>query len=106
MKNGLILAIADQVRDALPVPVDQFRKRLDEECFIIWKLPHFRTEILTETPVLPSYANYVESKNADLHGAYCGKALIPRVIISPAIPRPTRTAIVFLKKFINPDVQS
>lgn len=70
MKNGLILAIADQVRDALPVPVDQFRKRLDEECFIIWKLPHFRTEILTETPVLPSYADYVESKNADLHGAY------------------------------------
>lgn len=70
MKNGLILAIADQVRDALPVPVDQFRKRLDEECFIIWKLPHFRTEILTETPVLPGYADYVESKNADLHGAY------------------------------------
>ena len=70
MKNGFILSIADRTKDALSISTEKFRKQLDEECFVIWKLPRFNAEELTQTPVTPSYANYVESKNAELHGAY------------------------------------
>ena len=70
MKNEKILNIANKIHDALPMSASEFRQKLDEECFVIWKLPHFKKETLTETPVLPSYVNYVESKNSNLHGAY------------------------------------
>ncbi|GAA3589679.1 hypothetical protein GCM10023078_16770 [Gibbsiella greigii] len=70
MKNERILTKADKHRDALPIPTDEFRKKLEEECYVIWKLPQFNTIELTQTPVLPTYADYVESKNSDLHGAY------------------------------------
>lgn len=70
MKNGIILSIADRIKDALPIPTDEFRKRLEEDCYVIWKLPHFDAQEITQTPVVPSYADYVESKNAALHGAY------------------------------------
>lgn len=70
MKNELILSRADQIRGVLPVPTDDFRKQLDAECYVIWKLLQFSAEEITETPVVPSYANYIESKNTDLHGAY------------------------------------
>ena len=39
MKNGIILSIADRIKDALPIPTDEFRKRLEEDCYVIWKLP-------------------------------------------------------------------
>ncbi|HGU5460819.1 hypothetical protein [Klebsiella pneumoniae] len=70
MKNGIILSIADRIKDALPIPTDEFRKRLEEDCYVIWKLPQFDAQEITQTPVVPSYADYVESKNAELHGAY------------------------------------
>ena len=41
MKNGIILSIADRIKDALPIPTDEFRKRLEEDCYVIWKLPQF-----------------------------------------------------------------
>lgn len=62
MKNGIILSIADRIKDALPIPTDEFRKRLEEDCYVIWKLPHFDAQEITQTPVVPSYADYVESK--------------------------------------------
>ena len=31
MKNGIILSIADRIKDALPIPTDEFRKRLEED---------------------------------------------------------------------------
>lgn len=34
MKNGIILSIADRIKDALPIPTDEFRKRLEEDCYV------------------------------------------------------------------------
>ncbi|WP_207132665.1 hypothetical protein, partial [Klebsiella pneumoniae] len=65
MKNGIILSIADRIKDTLPIPTDEFRKRLEEDCYVIWKLPQFDAQEITQTPVIPSYADYVESKNAE-----------------------------------------
>ncbi|GAA3912055.1 hypothetical protein GCM10022405_41590 [Gibbsiella dentisursi] len=70
MKNGLILTNADECHRVLPFPIDEFRRELDEECYIIWKLPQFDTVKLTKTPIHPTDADYVESKNSELHGAY------------------------------------
>lgn len=70
MKNGVILSKADKIRESLPISPDEFRTKLDSECYVIWKLKVFNESELTETPTKSSHADYVESKNSDLHGAY------------------------------------
>ncbi len=52
MKNAIILSIADRIKDALPIPTDEFRKRLEEDCYVIWKLPQF---ISGKSPSPPSF---------------------------------------------------
>jgi len=69
MKNELILAKADRTRNALSMSADEFRTRLNRDCFVLWSLPQFNASELTDTPVLPTDAEYVEIKNSDLHGA-------------------------------------
>lgn len=69
MKNELILTKADRIRDVLPMSSEEFKNKLNRDCFVLWSLPQFKADELTETPVLPSYADYVERKNSDLHGA-------------------------------------
>ncbi|MCP1438420.1 hypothetical protein J3D56_001856 [Erwinia persicina] len=69
MKNGLILTKAGRIRDALPMSTVEFTTGLKRECFVLWSLPQFRADELTKTPLFPSDADLVESKNSDLHGA-------------------------------------
>lgn len=52
MKNAIILSIADRIKDALPIPTYEFRKRLEEDCYVIWKLPQF---ISGKSPSPPSF---------------------------------------------------
>lgn len=70
MKNGIILSIADRIKDALPIPTDEFRKRLEEDCYVIWKLPQFYIRQITQSSIIPTCTDYIEAKNAEVHGAY------------------------------------
>lgn len=70
MKNGLILAKADSIKDALPMSAEEFKTRLSTDCFVLWSLPQFKASELAETPMYASDAQEVEKKNSDLHGAY------------------------------------
>ncbi|MBT9183712.1 MULTISPECIES: TauD/TfdA family dioxygenase [Pectobacterium] len=70
MRNGPILSRADKIRNVLPIPPDEFRKQLNEKCYVIWKLPYFNVGNITETPMTPSDVDYIESKNIDLYAAY------------------------------------
>ena len=70
MKNGIILSIADRIKDALPIPTDEFRKRLEEDCYVIWKLPQFYIRQITQSSIIPTCTEYIEAKNAEVHGAY------------------------------------
>lgn len=70
MKNGIILSIADRIKDGLPIPTDEFRKRLEEDCYVIWKLPQFYIRQITQSSFIPTCTDYIEAKNAEVHGAY------------------------------------
>ena len=70
MKNGIILSIADRIKDAFPIPTDEFRKRLEEDCYVIWKLPQFYTWQITLSSIIPACTDYIEAINAEVHGAY------------------------------------
>ena len=62
MKNGIILSIADRIKDALPIPTDEFRKRLEEDCYVIWKLPQFYIRQITQSSIIPACTDYIEQK--------------------------------------------
>ncbi|HDK6714729.1 TPA: hypothetical protein M2P09_001051 [Klebsiella quasipneumoniae] len=70
MKSGIILSITDCIRDTYPIPADEFRKKLKNDRCVICKPPKFYTQQITQSAIIPSCTDYIEAKNAELHGAY------------------------------------
>ncbi|QLH64515.1 TauD/TfdA family dioxygenase [Serratia symbiotica] len=68
MVNQSIIAKARQGEAQIAMPHD-FKQSLLQNGYIVWKLHDFEGYQLTDTPVMPDFANYVEKHNGDLHGA-------------------------------------
>lgn len=66
--NQAIMGYACTAEKVLSISENEFKASLMSNCFVLWKLPTFEKHKLTQTPVMPNYANYCEQKNGKLHG--------------------------------------
>ena len=66
--NQVILGHARAAERILSISEKEFKSSLISNCFVLWELPTFEKHTLTQTPVMPEYANYCEQQNGKLHG--------------------------------------